>query len=79
MRFAFRNSWGFVGLWGVVGVVALLTRGGQQAIERVGFRGRTLGDFRECQSRDEFGLTFLLASAAGKPACQVKPNQKRRG
>ena len=31
------------------------------------------------QYRNELALTYLLASAVGRPVCQVKPSQKRRG
>ena len=44
MRFAFRHGWAFVGSWGAVGVVALWTLVGQEAIGvRVG--GRIFGGF----------------------------------
>lgn len=64
------------------GLLGLLHFGpgvGSKPLRGAGLERGFLGISWESQSRIEIRLTLLLASAAGRPACQVKPSQKRRG
>ena len=52
---------------------------GRKLLIEPDLEGGFLRTSRVYQFRNELGLTLLLASAVGKPACQIKPSQKRRG